>query len=159
MGLDATVYCNCFEAGTLREAPPRPDLIYVAPDGSLECRSEDLDTLLGFDQWLLHRACAHENGVLRQHRIGNVAQVSLLRSELNREAGKFATLLGKVIYNGMHAGDHLDLDDVRQLQSELQHLDRFICEDEANRKYVECFRQQMRELVGTALSVGKPISF
>ena len=159
MGLDATVYCNCFETGALCEPPPYPDLIYVAPDGSLECRSKDLDTLLGFDQWLLHRACKHENGVLLHHRIGNLAQVALLRSELNREAGKFPTVLGKIIYNGMHAGDYLGLDGVRQLQSELQHLESFVCSDEANQKYVEWFRQRLRELAGTALSVGKPISF
>jgi hypothetical protein len=159
MGLDATVYCDCYEAGRLREPPPNPDLISVAPDGSLDCRSDDLDTLLEFDRWLLKRACEHENGVLLHHRIGNLAQVGLLRGELSREAGKFPIVLEKVIYSGTHAGDYLSLDDVRQLESELRDMDRFVCSDKANQKYIKWFGRQMRELAKAALSVSKPISF
>jgi len=76
------VYCSCFETGTLNEPPPYPDLISVGPDGSLEFKSQDLDVLLELDQWLLNRACAHKNGTLLHHRIGNMAQVGLLRGEL-----------------------------------------------------------------------------
>jgi hypothetical protein len=159
MGLDATVYCDCYETGRLRESPPNPHLISVAPDGSLDCRSDDLDTLLEFDRWLLERACEHENGVLLHHRIGNLAQVALLRSELNREAGKFPVVLGKVIYSGTHGGDYLTLNDVRLLEGELKQMDGFVCSDKANQEYVEWFRQQMKELAEAALTVGKPISF
>jgi hypothetical protein len=77
MGLDATVYCNCFEMGMLREPPPCPDIVHVTPDGSLDCKSDDLDTLLSFDRWLLERACEHENGILLHHRIGNLALVGV----------------------------------------------------------------------------------
>src|ERR1700755_1448803 len=107
MGLDAPVYCDCYESGRLREPPPNPDLISVVPDGSLDCRSDDLDTLLEFDRWLLERDCEHENGVLLHHRIGNLAQVTLLRGELNREAGKVPIVLEKVVYSDTHAGDYL----------------------------------------------------
>ena len=132
MGLDAAVYCNCFESGKLKEPPPCPTLISIAPDGSLDCRSEELDTLLEFDQWLLNRACEHGNGILLHHRIGNMAQVALLRNELNREAEKFPVLLGKVLYNGTHGGDYLSLDDVKELQGELNHLDKFACSSKKN---------------------------
>jgi hypothetical protein len=159
MGLDVTVYCNCFESGRLREQSPCQTLISVAPDGSLDCRSEDLATLLEFDQWLLNRACEHENGVLLHHRIGNMAQVALLRNELNRETEKFPILLGKVLYNGTHAGDHLSLASVKKLQGELSYLAKFVCASENNQEYVAWFRQQMQELTQAALNIGKPISF
>jgi hypothetical protein len=159
MGLDATVYCNCFETGALKEPPPCPDLVYVAADGSLECRSEDLDTLLGFDRWLHREACEHENGVLLHHRIGNLAQVGLLRSELRRKAEKFPILLGKVLYSGVHGGDYMPPDEVTRLRGELQHLAGFVPSNEANQEYVELFRRQVHELAEAALRVGKPISF
>jgi len=89
MGLDATVYCNCFETGTLKELPPCP-AVFVSDDGSLDCRSEDLNTLKAFDQWLWHRACNHQGGTFLHHRIGNIGQVGLLRGELQREAAAFA---------------------------------------------------------------------
>ena len=159
MGLDATVYCNCFESGRLREPSPYPTLISIAPDGSLDCQSEDLDTLLEFDQWLLNRACEHKNGILLHHRIGNMAQVILLRDELSHEAEKFPVMLRKVLYSGTHAGDYLSLDEVRDLQGALSHLETFACSNEKNREDVEWFRQQMKELTEVALNIGKPISF
>jgi hypothetical protein len=158
MGLDATVYCNCFESGRLREPPPYPTLISIAPNGSLDCQSDDLDTLLEFDQWLLNRACEHENGVLLHH-IGNLAQVAFLRNEINREAEKFPVPLEKVLYNGTHAGDHLSLDEVSDLHGELDHLDKFVCSSENNKEHVALFRQQMKELAEAAVNIGKPISF
>ena len=157
MGLDATVYCNCFETGALREPPPRPDLIYVAPDGSLGCRSENSDTLRDFDEWLLLRACEYENGILLRHRICNLTDVGLLRGELKREAEKFSFLLGRVIF--IHAGGYISVDEVRRLQGELRHLAGFVCSDEANQGSVEWFRRRMQELAEAALHVGKPISF
>ena len=76
MGLDATVYCACFETGLLKEPPPCSQ-IFVTDGGSLECHSEDLETLLAFDEWVNHRACNHPGGILLHHRIGNLAQVPI----------------------------------------------------------------------------------
>ena len=104
MGLDATVYCNCFEVGRVKEPPPCT--VVVAADGSLDCKSDDLDTDLSFAKWLLH-ACEHANGVLLHHRLGNMALVGLVRSELRQDELKFPVLLTKVLYNGTHAGDYL----------------------------------------------------
>ena len=43
MGLDAFVFCNCYEKGKLREPPPRPGLVFVTENGSLDCKSDDPD--------------------------------------------------------------------------------------------------------------------
>jgi hypothetical protein len=159
MGLDATVYCNCYETNRLKELPPYADLVFVTRDGSLDCKSEDLDKLLEFDQWSFHRACEHENGVLLHHRIGNIALVNLLRNELSREAGKFPILLQKILYSGTHAGDYLSLDVVENLKKELDYLAGLVCSDERSHNFVVDFRQQLIELVEAALEVRKPISF
>jgi hypothetical protein len=158
MGLDATVYCNCFETGRLKEVAPCPK-VSVSPDGSLSCHSEDLDTLLGFDQWLLLRACEHANGVFLRHSIGNLAQVGLLRSELERQGPLFPIVLGKVLYSGTHTGDYLALEDARNMQGELERLANFVCSSGENQQHVEWFRRQMTELAKAALHVAKPISF
>lgn len=158
MGLDATVYCNCYERGLIKEPPPC-SLVFVSDDGSLDCGSEDLDTLLSFDQWALHSACSHPKGILLHHRIGNLALVGLLRSELEREALRFPILLNKVLYSGSHSGDYLTLDDIAALPVELDNLALVVCSTQPNQEYVEYFRQQMIELVATAERVRKPISF
>jgi hypothetical protein len=158
MGLDATVYCNCFESGLLKEPPPCSS-VFVSDDGSLDCRSDDLDSLLAFDEWIGHRACEHPNGVLLHHHIGNLAQVGLIRSELERDGVKFPILVSKVLYSGTHAGDHLTLQDIATLAVELNRLSSFICSAEPKQEYVDWFRQQMVELVDAATRVRKPISF
>ena len=159
MGLDATVYCNCFETGKLKELPPYIDLIRVADDGSLDCKSEDLELLLEFDQWLLRRACQHENGVLLHHRIGNIALIGLLRNELSRQAEKFPITLQKILYNGIHGGDYISLEDVKNLKNETDNFDGFVCFDKKNQEFVSDFRQQLKELINCSLQVEKPISF
>ena len=158
MGLDATVYCNCFERGLLKESPPCSS-VFVADDGSLDCGSEDLDTLLAFDEWVGHRACDHPRGILVHHWIGNLAQVGLLRSELQRNEMMFPILLSKVLYSGTHGGDHLTLEDIAALEVELEQLGSFVCAAQPNQEYIDWFRQQMVELVDAATSVSKPISF
>jgi hypothetical protein len=158
MSLDATVYCNCFETGALKEQPPVPNVL-VAENGSLEYRSDDLNTLIAFDQWCWHRACEHPSGILLHHRIGNIAQVALLRSELQRDATAFPILLTKVVYNGIHGGDHLTISDIENLAIELERLGRFVCSTKHNQEYVDWFHQQMSELVTAARRVGKPLSF
>ena len=159
MGLDATVYCNCFESNKLKELPPYPDLAFVTRDGSLDCKSEDLDILIEFDQWLFNRACEHEDGVLLHHRVGNIALVSLLYSELSRGAEMFPVILQKILYSGTHAGDYLSLDVVESLKIELDYLGYFVCSSERSQEFVNEFHQHLVELVKAALEVKKPISF
>jgi len=157
MGLDATVYCNCFETGKLKESPPDPASVFVTDDGSLACKSEELDTLLAFDQWLHSRACAHQDGVLIHHHIGNVALVGLLREELKVAANSYPILLERVLYSGAHAGDYLAFADVVNLRAEINNLSTL--QHTANQSLITTFQDQMHELVAAALSTGKPISF
>lgn len=131
----------------------------MADNGSLNCRCEDLDTLLAFDEWVGHRACDHPRGILVHHRIGNLAQVGLLRSELQRDEMLFPILLSKVLYSGTHGGDHLTLQNIAALELELVRLGSFVCAGQHNQEYIDWFRQQMIELVDAATSVSKPISF
>ena len=157
MGLDATVYCNCFETGKIKEPPPESDLVFVTDGGSLECKSEELDTLLAFDQWLHSRACAHQDGILVHHHIGNVALVGLLYEELKVAAKSYPILLGRVLYSGAHAGDYLAFAGVVNLHAEINNLSTL--QHTANQSLMTTFQRQMQELVEAALSTGKPISF
>jgi hypothetical protein len=159
MGLDAFVHCNCFETRDLKEGPPYPDLISVSADGSLEFHSADLEILLVLDEWLNHRACAHQSGILLHHRIGNMAMVGLLRTELAREPEKYPVILKQILYNGTHGGDYLSLDDVDLLRSELVFLNTFVGSDPTTTAHVESFRRKMWDLANASQVVGKPISF
>jgi hypothetical protein len=159
MGLDASVYCDCFETGRLREPPPPGWKVLVDDDGRLVCRNDDLEVLLAFDQWRFHRACQHEGGVLVQHYIGNMATVALLRNEIQRKAALFPIILNQVLYDGTHSGDFIAVGKVSALKPELLALSEFHCQ-ESNKDVIVCeFERQMSELVDAALKVGKPISF
>ena len=174
MGLDARVYCNCYETGKLREPPPYPDLIRIAEYGGLYFANPDWEQVkhlgwassewqaainkdIEFDQWLALNACEHPDGVLVHHRIGNMWRVSDLRQELGREPQKFPAILGKVLYSGIHAGDYVK--DFEQLKIELGPLSAFRCSTSELDQYMQYFHQQMSELVAAALSVNKAICF
>jgi hypothetical protein len=159
MGLDAVVYCDCFERGRLREPPPPGCHLSVASDGSVLCGSDDLEVQLAFDQWQLLRACAHELGVLMHRRIGNIALVEALGDELRQQAERFPLLLSKVLQNGTHCGDFIPVGQVDQLRPEVDALTSLRCARPQRIAAVREFAQQMRDLIGCALAVGKPIAF
>lgn len=159
MGLDALVYCNCFETGRLKKMPPDLSLVYVCDDGSLDCNSEDLEMLLAFENWLQKRFCEHKEGLLVSHRIGNATHVSLLRAELENDAKKFPILLEEVLYSGTHTGDYLTKKEVLKLKKELKALADFATLSNDSQAFVDEFREQMGELADAALSVNKPIAF
>lgn len=62
MGLDACVYCNCFESGKLNSEPPEPGRVFVMEDGGLDYHCDDLEQTIMFDRWLKDDACDHRNG-------------------------------------------------------------------------------------------------
>jgi hypothetical protein len=161
MGLDACVYCDCYEKGRLRTPPPGGVSLYVAPYGALECDGEHMpfDAVLAFDQWQAFSACEHERGVLLHHRLGNISLVALLRSELQREPSRFPILLTKVVYSGTHGGDYLTIETIPPLQRELEALTDFKCTTREADEFMAQFRVQMSELATTAISVAKPIAF
>ena len=159
MGLDATIYCDCFETGKLCEPPPPGCDPYVCEDGSLECRNDEMAMKLAFDQWLHFRACKHERGILLSQHLGNVALVGALRQELSAQAERFPLLLGKVLYWGTHCGDFVGAAYLKALGDEVHLLAERICTDLSMVPYVDQFRGQMDELINSAAAVGKPISF
>ena len=181
MGLDATVYCNCFETGKLK-TPPRPEWkVYVQEDGCRTTGADDLNTKMAFDRWSDRtRACIHEGGELIHHRIGNLAAVLHLNAELWKHARRlqdenmFPIILDKVLYSSCHCGDFLDLATVRELHAELETLAdvhaglsdaehwfiRSLAGSTEEAEYaLRTFEAEMTELVECALRVGKPISF
>jgi len=161
MGLDAFVFCDCYEKGRLREPPPTGVILRVEPDGALG-REQDRATLeadLAWDEWLEHRACEHKGGILLRHRLGNISLVGLLRAELQREAERFPILVTKVVYSGSHTGDFLRVEEIPALQSELKVLRDIRCSSRNAERFMSEFREQMLELAATALSISKPIAF
>jgi hypothetical protein len=161
MGLDACVYCDCYEKGRLRTLPLDGVSLYVTPYGALECDSKhmSIDAVLAFDQWQAFSACEHEESVLLHHYLGNISLVALLRSELQREPSRFPVLLTKVVYSGAHCGDYLTFETIPPLQRELESLADFECSTREADEFMAQFRTQMSELATTALSVAKPIAF
>jgi hypothetical protein len=161
MGLDAFIFCDCYEKGRLREPPPTGVSLLVGPDGSLEREQDDgtLESDIAWDTWRHQRACEHERGILLRHRLGNIALIGLLRSELQREAERFPIIVTQVIYGGSHAGDDLPIETIPALQQELELLHEFRCSTNEAASFMFEFRAKMLELVTTALSIGKPIAF
>lgn len=159
MSLAACVYCDCFERGRLRTPPPQSQHVFVAADGSLDTDATDLDAQLLFDQWCFGAACEHEYGVLLDHAIGNISLVAILREELSRHPDTFPILLHKILYDGIHCGDFLTLDDVSCLQRELEILAWLPTQRQENDDYLRDFHRKMSELVRTSLDIRKPIVF
>jgi hypothetical protein len=161
MSLDATVYCDCYEKGRLREPPPGDSSVLVDSDGSLcgEPGIRTVEELIAWDQWREHRACEHPRGEIVHHRLGNVSLIALLRGELQREASRFPVLLTKVLYNGIHAGDYLPVDLIPTLQREVEALSTSKSSDRKVEEFMSDFRTQMLDLIAASLSVGKPIAF
>ena len=159
MGLDACVYCNCFERGELRSVP-RPEWnVYLREDGSRATDTDVLDELISFDAWNLKEACAHERGELLHHRIGNIATVAFIRTILDRFQSDFPIILTKVVYNGSHCCDFLKIDAVRDLSSEIVQLMNVRGTNSKEEQFLRTFEHQLRELTECALQMGKPIAF
>jgi hypothetical protein len=65
MGLDAFIFCDCYEKGLLREPPPAGVTLCVEPDGSLGREQEDgtFESDLIWDEWREQpKPCAAANG-------------------------------------------------------------------------------------------------
>ena len=160
VGLDATVYCDCFEKGTIRMPPPQPELVYVELSGQVSLRWEEPQAdQRGFYDWLAG-CCEHgPMGELVSHRLGNFALIGILREMLAETPDRFPVLLTKVLYDGGHAGDYLVLDEVNNLAVEIDLLKNIHGRGKDGENLIRRFQQQISELVGAALSVRKPIAF
>jgi hypothetical protein len=159
MGLDACVFCDCFERGVLRSPPLEEWRVYVERGGFLASATEDLDAQLAFDRWYEDSACVHPSGHLVSERIGNIALVSLLRGELEQEAERYPMLLNRVLYSGTHCGDCISADEVGGMLPEISALAQLHSPDPRHDTFLRDFEGQMRRLVEASLRVRKPLSF
>lgn len=166
MGLDAVVFCNCVEKGCLTVPHPYPRLLYIASNGSPEIRSKDAAKVDEHDKWMNLPPCVHEDMMLDGCRLGNAGSISHLYeilSEVTTAPGRtYPVLLGKVLYDGTHCGDHLTIRDVRRLSSELDRLEKMKPRTAILREDVRQLASatgMLRRLVKTALAVNKPIAF
>ena len=175
MSLDAWVYCNCFEAGALRESPPHPEYMRVAQNGGLLWENPAwtqvkqnwqhsawqiaMQTDIEFYDWRRKRACEHPDGILVHQRIGSRVLVNALQTELSREAEKFPIILGRILHSNSHCGDCLPLPLVCGLEPELCSLADFVWGAAQTDCELYDFYQKLTQLVHAALSVNKPICF
>ena len=158
MGLDAFVFCDCYEKGRLKRKPPNPDLVHVLPNGDLECRSKDSKVLERFDRWR-ENACEHEAGMVAGDYLGNDSLIGSIREKLSRKRRKFPTLFNRVIYSGTHCGDHLTVKMVAKLQVELDQLKAHRSGNKELGREIQRLRRQLQKLVRVSLKIGKPIAF
>lgn len=159
MGLDAVVYCNCYETGRCKTPPPSGIDIQVLPDGSIDCAQGTVDSEFALDAWMHNQACDHEGCIFLHHYIGNIALVEILQKTLQKKADKFPMILSKVIYNGTHTGDYLSFQQVEAVREELHHIRSVECDNKEHKHFLDAFYDQMAELVDSALSLQKPIAF
>jgi hypothetical protein len=159
MGLDASVFCNCYEQGQLRSLPPAGCTPLLSEDGSLTCDSDDLNLQLAFDAWRREQACEHQGGYLVAHYIGNIALVAFLREQIARWPDRFPMILSRVVYNGMHCGDFIASAELSQLVPEIRSLAALHCVDPEEEEFLRMFEKQMCDLLACALRVSKPIAF
>jgi hypothetical protein len=90
----------------------------------------------------------------REHRT-----IGFLRTLLSQNVEQFPVLLAKVVYNGIHSGDSLSLDDVESLRPEMDRLRAIHCDDQPGEDSIRQFERQISELIEAARQVGKPIVF
>ena len=160
MGLNASVFCDCYETGKMRLPAPQPELLYMDESGQLylDWKNPKAD-LNAFYDWL-SIACEHGPlGQIVSHRLGNIASIGYLRNLLSDRADRFPILLTKVLYNGIHGGDFLSLTDVDLVAQE---IDRFTSVHVSSKEYetmVREFETQMRELIEVSRRLRKPIVF
>jgi hypothetical protein len=158
MGLDAFVFCDCYEKGRIKRSPTEFGSLYVTSNGSLESRRQDPDLLERFDAWREH-ACRHEQGMIAGDWLGNAGFIEWLHGAFWPIRKLFPVLVGKVIYSGTHCGDHLTLRDVNRLAVELDRLKSYRISDKSLDKDLQRLRQKLQKLVRVALKIKKPIAF
>lgn len=146
MGLDAAVYKRLEELPFTKE-----DLRFIAVDP----RTGQLD----FEDAALFRAWSDKIKVVEK-RIGNIALVDLLKTELERVLGESSSntvLISRVLYSGTHSGDVISKEDLGSLRHEIA-LVRGITGHQISSE-LDGFLADMEELVTASERHGNPIVF
>jgi hypothetical protein len=157
MGLDAFVYCDCFERDNLRCNPPAGVKVEVAPTGELACRTSDEKAWHAFSAWKRAKACPHEGMILIHHRLGSTSHIDNLRVGLQKQSGRFPIILHRILYCGSHTCDWIAFHQIPALTEELKHLNPQPSDPVADP--LRLFKIQMAELVIAAQMTRKPICF
>ena len=158
MGLDATVYCNCYKTGQVKNQPPYQELVEIDVSGAVYIVTDNNDKYFEFEDWK-RSACIHEKMVFLHHRLGNIGAIGHVATHVEEVSAqknyKFPILLTKVIYSGSHAGDQLDLPDITLLAIELNMLKSEIQDDILTRNVVN----DLLDLCEKAFIMQNPIVF
>jgi hypothetical protein len=158
MGLDAFVYCDCFERDNLRCSPPSGAKIIVAEDGNILCESPDDEVWAAFNVWKSTKACLHSQMIVAHRMLGGNGLIEQLRAEILKDRARFPLLLRKVLYNGTHTCDWIPLEHLEQLGAEVKLLSEHRLKGAAG-DALHLFQIQLAELIIAAQVVKKPICF
>ena len=146
MGLDAAVYRRLGEMPFTKE-----DLRFIAVDQ----RTGQVD----FEDAVLFRTWS-DKVKAAEKRLGNMARVDLLRSELEGLLGHSSSqtlLISKVLYSGTHSGDIISKEDLVPLRNEIA-LVRGISGPQISSD-LKAFLADMEELIAASEKHGNPIVF
>jgi hypothetical protein len=168
MGLDAVIFCDCVERKRLRVPHPYPRLLYIRSNGSPEIRSKDPAKVGEHDEWMELPPCAHGSMMIDGCDLGSIGLVDqvhdALQAALKPSLPRCPVLLGKVLYDGGHTGDHLTVAQVGKLAAELQRvknldLKKVVGVSSNDLKLVIPVITKLDRLVKTSRRIGKPIAF
>ncbi len=159
MHLAATVFCNCFEKGRLREPPPVGCHLGIAGDGSLLCGSGDLFVQAAFAHWLRGHACDHKDGRLIQCSLGELAEISVVRAILQETPGRYPLILSRAVCSGNTDGTLITPDELPALRAEVMALGDVHHPHRDTERIIRVFESRVVDLVDCALLAGKPIAF
>jgi len=141
MGLDAYVYRN---PASLSFDPSSPGVSIDPETGLIDLEGD----MYRFEQEV----------VALHHRLGNVAAISQLRSEILAIAQEQVPILTeRVVYEGAHCGDYIPLSQMELLGRELRLLAE--ASDGNRSRLLEVFISEMTELVSVASAEKNPIYF
>jgi len=143
MGLDAVVYKSKAHLPSdprVQDAPADPDT------GQLHC-SDEVERMypVGFFE-------------ANSKRLGNVANVSDLRDEIEHSAGTIPSVLAsRVLYSATHSGDVINVSDLDQLEAEVQIVR--LKAGTGSSPFLRCFLENLTDLISTARREHNPIVF
>jgi hypothetical protein len=142
MGLDAYVYRN------------RTHLAFNPATAGISV--DDTTGVVDFDDPDLYRRFA-DHVVAIHYRLGNAASIAQLHEDLQRCIAHLPIIKTRVLGDGTHCADFIDLSLMEALQQE---LDLLFAATERNRSpHVDEFILQMRELIRMAKAENNPIYF
>ena len=157
MGLNAFVYCDCFQQGRVRV--PAPVVVTVAADGSVEpAAGSSLDEQKLFDGWR-QTACEHPGGIYLSRRLGNVDLIGAVRGTLERTPNLYPVLLTRVVHSGSHSGDSLGVEFFDQLSTELDDIVHAQTPDAGEFDRLRSFVTNVRDVLEAGRHVNQPIVF